>query len=97
MKSCLLLAARLSEMALLKFLVRKNDGSDTLQLPSISLCASKDVQSADESVLKKQEVKKPSLVTHKVSTREKYNGYTPEQRMQIAKYAAVNRPRYYVL
>ena len=56
-------------MVLLKFLVKKNDGSDT----------------------QKQEVKKPSLVTHKVSTREKYNGYTPEQRVHIAKYAAENR------
>ena len=39
MKSCLLLVAGLSEMALLKFLVKKDDGSDTLQLPGVSLCA----------------------------------------------------------
>ena len=72
-ESCLLLADGLSEMALLKFLVKKNDGSDTLQLPSVSLCASstlseKDIRSANESVLKKLEVKKPTSVTRKVST-----------------------------
>ena len=82
-------------MALLKFLVKKNDSSDTLQLPSVSLCASttlseKNIRSANESVLKKLEVKKPTSVTRKVSTREKYNGYTPEKRVQIAKYAAEN-------
>ena len=81
-------------MALLKFLVKKNDSSDTLQLPSVSLCASttlseKDIRCANESVLKKLEVKKP---TRKVSTREKYNGYTSEQRARIAKYAAENGP-----
>ena len=96
---CLLLAVGLSEMALLKFLVKKNNGSDTLQLPSVSLCASttlseKDIRSVNESVLKKLEVKKPTLVTRKVSTREKQNGYTPEQRAQIAKYAAENGPGY---
>ena len=89
-------------MALLKFLVKKNNGSDTLQLPSISLCASatlseKDIRSANESILTKLEVKKPTSVTRKVSTREKHNGYTPEQRVQIAKYAAENGPRYYIL
>ena len=79
-------------MALLKFLVKKNNG-DTLQLPSVSLCTSttlseKDIRSANESVLKKLEVKKPTLVTRKMPTKEKHNGYTPEQRAQIAKYAA---------
>ena len=97
-KLCLLLAVGLSEMALLKFLVKKNNGSDTLQLPSVSLCASttlseKDIRSVNESVLKKLEVKKPTLITRKVSTREKHNGYTP----QITKYAAENGLGYYVL
>ena len=36
-------------------------------------------------------------VTRKVLTREKHNRYTPEQRAQIAKYAAENGPRYYIL
>ena len=84
------------------FLVKTNNGSDTLQLPSVSLCASttlseKDIQSANESILKKLEVKKPTSVTCKMSTREKHNEYTPEQRVQMAKYAAENVPRYYVL
>ena len=57
MKSCLLLVAGLSEMALLKFLVKKDDGSDTLQLPGVSSCAlttlsEKNIRSANESILK---------------------------------------------
>ena len=36
----LLYSSWLSEMVLLKFLVKKNEGSHTLQLPSVSLCAS---------------------------------------------------------
>ena len=37
---CEIVSSWLSEMGLLKFLVKINEGSDTLQLPSVSLCAS---------------------------------------------------------
>ena len=37
---CEIVSNLLSAMALLKFLVKMNEGSDTLQLPSVSLCTS---------------------------------------------------------
>ena len=85
-------------MALLKFLVKKNDSDDTLQFPRVSLSTTttlseKDILhvSANERVYKKLEIKKPASVTCKVSTREKYNSYTPEQRPQIGKFTVENR------
>ena len=85
----------LIETALLKFLVKKNDSSGILQLPNVSssttaILFEKDILSANERVSKKLEVKKPTSVTRKVSTREKYNGYNQEQRAQIGKYATEN-------
>ena len=78
------------EMALLKYLVKKNKG---FQLPSVSQCSSKiltlkDIRSANESVVKC--LNKPSV--SKVLSREKYNAYTPEQRAQVGKYSAENGP-----
>ena len=80
-------------MSLLKYFAKKKDNDDNLRLPDITWTASttlseKDLRSANESV-KKQDVDTP---TRKVSRREKYNGYSPEQRAQIAKYAAENGP-----
>ena len=81
-------------MSILKYFARK-DSSDTFRLPDVTVSASttlssKDIRSANESVkplVKQLEDKKPA---RKVSTREKYNGYSPEQRAQIGKYAAEN-------
>ena len=79
---------------ILKYFARK-DSSDTFRLPDVTVSASttlssKDIRSANESVkplVKQLEDNKPA---RKVSTREKYNGYSLEQRAQIDKYTAEN-------
>lgn len=77
-------------MAMLKYLVKKKE---SFQVPDPSQCSSKllslkDIQSANEGVLKC--LGNPTVP--KVLSREKYNAYTPEQRAQIGKYAAENGP-----
>ena len=71
-------------MSLLKYFAKKKDSGDNLRLPDVTWTASstlseKDLRSANKSV-KKQDVNMP---THKVSRREKYNGYSPEQRGNV--------------
>ena len=82
-------------MSILKYFAKKKDTGDNFRLPDVTISVStslspKDIRSANESVkplVKQLEVNKPA---RKVSKREKYNGYSPEQIAEIDKYSAEN-------
>ena len=82
------------KMSILKYFAKK-DSSDNFRLPDVTVSFSttlspKDIQSANECVkplVKQLEVNKTAP---NVSKREKHNGYSPEQRAEIGRYAAEN-------
>ena len=75
------------KMSILKYFAKKKDSGDNFRLPDVIVSVSttlspKDIRSANESVkplVKQLKVNKPA---RKVSKREKYNQYSPEQREQ---------------
>ena len=78
----------LASIALLKYLKREKD-----PLPDKENCpllTEKELKSANTKV--KDCLKKESSKTRIPTTRGKYNGYKPEQRAQIGKYAGENGP-----